>query len=190
MLESRDYPIARVEEPCHQAEYRGSNYDCVPIISSNSSDSPVYWYLHARNDDGPDYALTIDGRIALFVDHNVDKVLEPVPRDLCNLEETIQLIQTADSDGNSVILSALNTLLEVADSSRYVLPRRYRTDMERLADHLTFNVPFSDFVVENGVDRDQVVDGILWAVGAVLSSSVFLPIEELAAALSEDCATT
>lgn len=47
------------------------------------------------------------------------------------------------------------------------MPDEYKSALYNLADHLTFNREFGDFIKEKGISREMITHAILWCVGAV-----------------------
>jgi len=54
------------------------------------------------------------------------------------------------------------------------MPDKYRASLEKLADHLTFNKRLSDFLEQNGLDRNEIVDAIYWSIGMIMYNATFI----------------
>ncbi len=49
-----------------------------------------------------------------------------------------------------------------------------RTNIFNCADYFTFNKVIPDFFIKNNVTREEIINIILWCIGAIISKSKFL----------------
>ena len=77
----------------------------------------------------------------------------------------MNLKDEADSDQ---LLNCVNVLLDFANCIKEEMPGTYRSSLEKLANHLTFNSRFADFLSENHLSRRTLTDGIYWLLGMIV----------------------
>jgi hypothetical protein len=100
-----------------------------------------------------------------------------VPTDLAmvvDLAQVFYLLTSESRDESAFILNAVNLLLDFLAAAKVVVPPLYRADLHELADHLTFEKSFGE-LFETRSDRTQAVEAVQWALGAVMSKSMFVP---------------
>jgi hypothetical protein len=99
------------------------------------------------------------------------------PADLAvvvDLAEVFYLLTSQTRDESGAILQAVNLLLDFLSATEVVVPPLYRADLHELADHLTFGKSFGE-LFDTASDRAGTVEAVQWALGAVMSRSMFVP---------------
>jgi hypothetical protein len=91
-----------------------------------------------------------------------------------DVAKTLYLINHENTDFTNTILDCLNMLLDFVKAAETAIPELYRSPINSLADHLTFEHNFSSFFSENELNRSLISDAILWCIGAILVKSKVL----------------
>ena len=103
--------------------------------------------------------------------------LGSVPKDvdlLCDLAKTLYLINSENIDPSATILNCLNTVFDLVRATGLSVPIQYKRVLYALADHLTFNREFSNFLFQENIARSTITDAILWCIGAIVSKAKLL----------------
>lgn len=107
-------------------------------------------------------------------DNNNTKQLGPPPQDvdlICDAAKSLYLIECEDIDQSATIINFLNILFDLVKATQLAIPEDYKRVLYGFADHLTFDVEFLTFLVQQNISRDMMRDAILWCIGAVVSKS-------------------
>jgi hypothetical protein len=96
------------------------------------------------------------------------------PALICDVVGTLYLVNHENADTSSVIVNCLNVMFDLQKATRITFPRRYKTILYLLADHLTFDTDLAAFFNENSIGRDEITDALLWTYGAVASTSMII----------------
>jgi hypothetical protein len=161
----------------------GEGLSLVGFRISPAREGPQLFSIIVYN--GKDSPIIIDGQIA-FIDkpeHTTVlyelcssrlKALGPPPTEvdlICDVPRAIEIIRRKKRDNKAIILNCLNTLFDLLDAVNARIPDEYKGILYPLADHLTFNREFGSFINEAKINRDLIVNAIMWCVGAVAVNS-------------------
>ena len=143
----------------------GNNPDIFTIIVYNGKDSPVLI------DNQIAFISKIEHVSGMYdlLDDRV-KALGPPPIEVdlvCDIPETLHHIKHKDKDEAAIILNCLNTFFDLLNAVEVNLPDEYQSVLYDFADHLTFNREFTDFIAEQNIARNLLVDAVTWCVGAI-----------------------
>lgn len=156
-------------------------------IDPNYTEPDFYTILLEERDDQP---ISHDEQIIFFHKiHDAQIALEfdslystmnncNAPNEVyCVLDvaQSLYLIYEQSIDNSAEIVSFLNVLFDLLKSVSIQMPTEYKTILFKLADHLTFNREFGDFIEAEGITRKQLIEAIQWGVGAVITKSTFVP---------------
>jgi hypothetical protein len=172
--------------------FTGENYEELFLVGVRLQSHPhelvlyalVLYYEAARGDRNR--PLTSGGRIVFFKDpFYADQVLgtgdmafrkyERAPRTvsyLYDLPGALQRIQYESSVDDASLLNVLNELADFVRASEYPVPHQYQHALNRFADWLTFSNDYTAFFESEKVSRGDLIDAMLWSVGAVVARSV------------------
>jgi hypothetical protein len=154
--------------------------------------------LAAQEEDEPDvYAVTLQARndgwpvmsagcVLLFTeleraplvlsmddDETVrTSVLPPLTLEdtyIYDVNEYVESVLMRDSDDG--LVDFLNLLWDWTSALQLDIPETYRSALWTLADHLTFQNDFEDFLRETNVRRSDLADGLFWCMGAIVARS-------------------
>lgn len=139
-----------------------------------------------------DYPIMLDDYIIFFMDINLANHalrvstnmdgFKPAPTDIsltCDVPYTLKLIKYHDVDDSSVILNCINTLLDFLYAMHISIPDEYRSVLYKVSDFLTFNLRYSEFFLEQSVDRGYLCKVISWCVDTTIFSSLLFQITAL-----------
>ena len=149
-------------------------------------DYPEFYCLVLEADK--DAPLMVNGRIALFLDReraeeiilhygaglqydwaDVDNVFYR-----CDIASALHVLSVGAYDDTRVIIEVVNLLLDLIRCVTVPTPVRFKEVLYRAADHFTFSKDVCGFFAAQGGDRDEVINAVLWCVGAIAVSCVFL----------------
>lgn len=88
-----------------------------------------------------------------------------------DITDAIYTLQERDEDISNGLLDFINLLLDYAACLGVQIPDTYRKQLEMLVDHVTFHVAFADFLRENHLERQRLVDALYWGIGMMLYNS-------------------
>lgn len=91
-----------------------------------------------------------------------------------DLAQVFYLLSVERRDESAFILNAVNLLLDFLKAAEVAVPPLYRAELHELADHLTFDKSFGE-LFDTTFDRAHAVEALQWALGAVMSKSMFVP---------------
>ncbi|MFM9263953.1 hypothetical protein [Tychonema sp. BBK16] len=93
---------------------------------------------------------------------------------ICDIAETLYLLDAEDIDESDTIVNCLNTLFDLVKAILMPMPTEYKRVLYAFADHLTFEQEFASFLNEEDIQRSEIVNAILWCVGAITAKSRLL----------------
>jgi hypothetical protein len=91
-----------------------------------------------------------------------------------DLPSAIYVLAEENEAPDGETLDCINILLDFANHMDETIPVEYRSCLESLADHLTFNKEFAHFLIERGIDRRLIMDAVYWVVGAICCNVKFV----------------
>lgn len=133
-----------------------------------------------------DQPLTIDDYIIFFNDISIlSKTLEFVAPEILqdldisdfaiiDIAEMLYLIEREKIDNSAIILNGLNMIFDLVKASRLKMPDECKRILYRFADYCTFNQEISVFFENENISRKQIINNILWCIGAIVSKSKIL----------------
>ena len=146
---------------------------------------PQFYTLLAVGGDN-ERPLTADGKIVFFARTTlVHKalamdasmaVLGNPPRDmetLCDVAETLYLVNSQDADPDGVVLDCLLIFDDLVRATQISMPERYQGILTELAARLTEGQSLKKIFSSESL-RQHVEDALLWCVGAVTMKSKLL----------------
>ena len=174
--------------------YADENYEEVFLVGvrlqphSNESDlyALVLYYEVARGDKNR--PLTSEGRIAFFRDTaHANRALglgdaafrkygnAPVEVAIVyDLPKVLETVRGGEVDEDASVLNLLNELADFVVATGHAMPEPYQQMLARFADWLTFNRNFSTFFTEHRIERSEIMNALLWSVGAVAAQAVLV----------------
>jgi hypothetical protein len=141
-------------------------------------------FLLFKNED-IDVPLMLNGQICFLgeeglitVLHNIGVPLLPAQLQhevalTYNLDNVIDLIKNRSIDKKAKLINFINVHLDMIAAININLPDDYKRVLYPFADHLTFNKRYDYFLKKNGVNRETLLEIILWINGVVFSNWLF-----------------
>jgi hypothetical protein len=129
-------------------------------------DRPIMWQGHPIVFTRPDLA-----KAALEKSDCGASKFGPAPVELHTVLDFASAVYTLcveDEAPDTEALDCINTLLDFANCVDERMPDAYRSCLEILADHLTFNKPFGQFLQDNNLSRQLISDAIYWSLGMII----------------------
>ena len=97
-----------------------------------------------------------------------DKGITPtVPELICDIAKSLHIIESENKDDSSIILNCINIFTDLVPATGISMPAMYKDILNRFAGHLTFNREFGDFLRQENISRNEIIDAILWCIGAI-----------------------
>ncbi|MEG3896548.1 MULTISPECIES: hypothetical protein [unclassified Microcoleus] len=93
---------------------------------------------------------------------------------ICDIAETLYLLDAEDIDESGTMLNCLNALLNLVKATLTPMPTEYKQVLYALADNLNIEKEFASFLAEEDIQRSEIVNAILWCVGAITAKSRLL----------------
>ena len=93
---------------------------------------------------------------------------------ICDIAETLYLLDAEDIDESGIMLNCLNALLNLVKATLTPMPTEYKRVLYAFADHLNIDEEFASFLAEEDIHRSEIVNAILWCVGAITAKSRLL----------------
>ncbi|HEX3480227.1 MAG TPA: hypothetical protein VHT91_34655 [Kofleriaceae bacterium] len=146
----------------------------------------LYGVIHQGEPDAP---LMVDGRIVFFTDPGRAPELirkyggawanDPTevskPTLWCDIAQALHHLSTGGIDTSTSIVDALNVLLDLVKATGVKMVDRRRQALYAIADYCTFNKDLTKYLEEEGdYSSRELVDAVLWCVGAVVVKSRIL----------------
>ena len=109
-------------------------------------------------------------------DINISKLGRPPTQidSICDIAETLYLLDAEDIDESGIMLNCLNALLNLVNATLTPMPTEYKQVLYALADNLNIDQEFASFLAEEDIQRSEIVNAILWCVGAITAKSRLL----------------
>jgi hypothetical protein len=175
-----------------------------PSTAPPTSSTQPYWRLLAvaLDPDRPtpelygvireaekDIPLMVDGRIVFFTDparapeliqqHGGAWATDPIdvakPSFWCDVAQALHFLSAGGFDDGADVLSAVNVLLDLVRATGAKMDDRRKKALYAIADYCTFNKDLTKYLEEEGdYSSRELVDGVLWCVGAVAVKSRIL----------------
>jgi hypothetical protein len=157
-------------------------------ISPESQEPELYCLVLEADKDQP---LTHAGRILFFRSAaDAGGVLEEYARDfeadetdidepffVCDIAGALYALAQRDIDEDAASLGAINTLLDLVGATPLSIPPATKQVMGDAADHFTFEKSVATLFSGDDDKRSDLVNAILWCVGAVCVMAEILPSE-------------
>ena len=146
----------------------------------------LYGLIYEGETDVP---LMVDGRIVFFMDpsraHDLiqqygsslvaDKVDVAKPFFWCDIAQTLYFLSAGGIDTEASVLGAVNVLLDLVKASGAKLEDRRRRALYSIADYCTMSKDLTKYLEEEGdYSKRELIDAVLWCVGAVVVKSRIL----------------
>ena len=93
---------------------------------------------------------------------------------ICDIAETLYLLDAEDFDESATILNCLNALFDLVKATLIPMPTEYKRILYDFADHLNIEEEFASFLDAEDIQRSEIVNAILWCVGAITAKSRLL----------------
>jgi hypothetical protein len=95
----------------------------------------------------------------------------PAPQEVYavfDIADCLFILDSKDEVPNGNVVDCINVLLDFANLLADPMPTQYRVSLEQLADHLTFNLHFADFLEKQNIPRRVLIDALFWCLGSVV----------------------
>jgi hypothetical protein len=140
----------------------------------------LYGLIYEGENDVP---LMVDGRIVFFTDPTrarelvrkygaplvADKTDVAKPLFWCDVAQALHFLSAGGTDTDASVLRAVNVLLDLVKASGAEIEDRRRRALYAIADYCTFSKDLTKYLEEEGdYSSDELVDAVLWCVGAVV----------------------
>jgi hypothetical protein len=137
----------------------------------------------------PDVPLMVDGRIVFFTDPGRAPELirqyggawanDPTevskPTLWCDIAQALHHLSAGGIDTSTSIVDAINVLLDLLKAIGAKMVDRRKQALYAIADYCTFNKDLTKYLEEEGdYSSRELVDAVLWCVGAVVVKSRIL----------------
>lgn len=150
-----------------------------------SHDGPQFYSVFAIGGEN-ERPLMVDGRIlffsrpelapkALLLDGTTAHMKLPLDgiEMVCDLAQTLHLVNAADADPDGIILDTLHLFDDMVRCSKLNMPERYQGVLTEMADHLARGIDLSRIFTSDSL-RHHVEDALLWCVGAITVKATIL----------------
>ncbi len=109
-------------------------------------------------------------------DINISELGKPPTQidSICDIAETLYLLDAEDIDESGIMLNCLNALLNLVKVTLTPMPTEYKRVLYAFADYLNIQEEFASFLAEEDIQRSEIVNAILWCVGAITAKSRLL----------------
>jgi hypothetical protein len=149
-------------------------------LDPDRSTPELYGAIHEAEKDVP---LTVNGRIVFFTDparapdlirkHGGAWIADPIdvakPSFWCDVAQALHFLSAGGIDTTASVVSAVNVLLDLVKASGAELDDRRRKALYAIADYCTTSKDLTKYLEEVGdYSSDELVDAVLWCVGAVV----------------------
>lgn len=128
----------------------------------------------------------VDGRIVFFTDptrapeliqkHGGAWGTDPIdvakPSFWCDVAQALHFLSAGGFDSGADVLSAVNVLLDLVRATGAEIDDRRKKALYAIADYCTFSKDLTKYLEEEGdYSSHELVDAVLWCVGAVVVKS-------------------
>lgn len=143
----------------------------------------------AIHEGEPDMPLMVDGRIAFFTDpgrapelirqHGAPWASDPMevskPTLWCDVAQALHHLSAGGIDTSASVVDAVNVLLDLVRASGAKMVDTRRRALHSIADYCTTSKDLTKYLEEVGDHSSrELVDAVLWCVGAVVVKSRIL----------------
>jgi hypothetical protein len=140
----------------------------------------LYGMIHEGETDVP---LMVDGRIVFFTDparapaliqkYGGAQATDPVdvgkPTFWCDVAQALHFLSAGGIDTQASVVDAVNVLLDLVKAAGVTFDDRRRRALYAIADYCTMSKDLTKYLEEEGdYSSDELVDAVLWCVGAVV----------------------
>ncbi|HEX8114314.1 MAG TPA: hypothetical protein VF516_41575 [Kofleriaceae bacterium] len=137
----------------------------------------------------PDVPLMVDGRIVFFTDPGrAPELIQKYggawandPTDVskptlwCDIAQALHHLSAGGIDTSTSIVDAVNVLLDLVKATGVKIVDGRRKALYAIADYCTFNKDLTKYLEEEGdYSSRELVDAVLWCVGAIVVKSRIL----------------
>jgi hypothetical protein len=155
-------------------------------LDPDRSTPDFYGLMHEGECDVP---LTADGRIVFFVDparalaliqqHGGALAADPAdvakPTLWCDIAQALHFLSAGGIDTQASVVDAVNVLLDLVKASGAEIDERRRLVLHSIANYCTMSKDITKYLEEEGdYSSDELVNTVLWCVGAVVVMSRML----------------
>jgi hypothetical protein len=148
-------------------------------LDPDNTKPDLYGLMYEGETDVP---LMVDGRIVFFTDparaHELirtygaalvaDEIDVAKPFFWCDVAQALHFLSSGGMDAQAAVLGAVNVLLDLVKASGATMDDRRRRALYAIADYCTMNKDLTKYLEEEGdYSSDELVDAVLWCVGAV-----------------------
>jgi hypothetical protein len=158
-------------------------------LSPASDGVDLYGAILINAKDAP---IVHDGRIVFFrspdqFERALELAQESVrPFVIERSEETVvfdcvsafDTISEKDEKTSANLLDCLNHMMDLLYGLGVELPKEHKSVLWPLANYLTFDYEFADFLAEKRISRVSVLDAIYWSIGVIVSHARILEFEQ------------
>lgn len=146
-------------------------------------DNPLPELYGAIHESERDVPLMVDGRIVFFTDparapeliqkHGGEWVTDPMdvkkPSFWCDVAQALHFLSAGGIDTTASVVETVNVLLDLVRASGAEIEDRRRRVLYSIADYCTMSKDLTKYLEEEGdYSSDELVDAVLWCVGAVV----------------------
>jgi hypothetical protein len=146
----------------------------------------LYGVIHEAEKDVP---LMVDGRIVFSTDptrapelirkHGEAWVTDPIdvakPSFWCDVAQALHFLSAGGFDDGADVLSAVNVLLDLVRAVGVKMDDRRKKALYAIVDYCTFSKDLTKYLEEEGdYSSRELVDAVLWCVGAIVVKSRIL----------------
>lgn len=96
------------------------------------------------------------------------------PACMYDVPEVLARVQHGDADDHAAVLNLLNELADFVAATGHTMPERYQQALAQFANWLTFDKNYSGFFEAHGVERTDILDAIIWSIGAVTTRALIV----------------
>jgi hypothetical protein len=155
-------------------------------LDPDRSTPELYGLIYEGETEVP---LMVDDRIVFFTDpgrahdliqgHGAPLVADHVdiatPFFWCDVAQALHFLSVGGFDDGASVLDAVNVLLDLVKATGVKMDARRQQALRSIADYCTFNKDLTKYLEEEGdYSSRELVDAVLWCVGAVVVKSRIL----------------
>ena len=155
-------------------------------LDPDRSTPELYGLIYEGETDVP---LMVDGRIVFFQDparsHDLireyggplvaDHIDVAKPFFWCDVAQALHLLSVGGFDDGAAVLGAVNALLDLVKATGIEMDDHRKKALYAIADYCTFNKNLTKYLEEEGdYSSHELVDAVLWCVGAIVVKSRIL----------------
>lgn len=176
---SSETPVSSPRDPAAETYWR-----LLAIALDPDRTTPeLYGLIYEGETDVP---LMVDGRIVFFTDPTraqdlireygaallADHIDVAKPFFWCDVAQALHFLSAGGFDDGADVLHAVNVLLDLVRATGAKLDDRRKQALYAIADYCTFSKDLTKYLEEEGdYSSRELVDAVLWCVGAVVVKS-------------------